>query len=197
MLCDDKVRVEGAKSAKRLCSLKHRATSRAESDCAIFIRFRWLDPGEADSEDAGRSKINRDDTNPGVRESGSSRTRERRPLQPGRRSERFTGKIRRPGRKPGQLPRAESRRGSGVAQESSAESIPILAKIWLLSGTANENSCKASRRRGPCFTHVTGCTTEMPACFLTRSGRCDDPPTRSSLRLLGLPRADKTRGACR
>ena len=72
------MRVEGAKSAKRLCSLKHRATSRVESDCAIFIRFRWLDPGEADSEDAGRSKINRDDTNSGVRESGSSRTRERR-----------------------------------------------------------------------------------------------------------------------
>lgn len=111
MLCDDKVRVEGAKSAKRLCSLKHRATSRAESDCAIFIRFRWLDPGEADSEDAGRSKINRDDTNPGVRESGSSRTCERRPLQPGRRSERFTGKIRRPEEKTRAIaPRGESPR---------------------------------------------------------------------------------------
>lgn len=88
-----------------------RATSRAESDCAIFIRFRWLDPGEADSEDAGRSKINRDDTNPGVRESGSSRTRERRPLQPGRRSERFTGKIRRPEEKTRAIaPRGESPR---------------------------------------------------------------------------------------
>ena len=139
-------------------------------------------------EDAGRSKIKRDDINSGVRESVSSRTHERRattrsPLARDRREK--TARKENPGQLPPDGEDGEDRASRHNRAQSRHQSSP---KLGYFRGKRSNIRAKPRGVMGRAsLTSRGGAPQEGDRCPLVAfsfisSGRCDGPPTRPSLR---------------
>ena len=160
-----------------------------ESDCAHIHKIPKGGPFAGRiPEDAGRSKIQCDDINSGVRESVSSRTHERRattrsPLA--RDSREKTARMENPGQLPPDGEDGEDRASRHNRAQSRHQSSP---KLGYFRGERSNIRAKPRGVMGRAsLTSRGGAPQEGDRCPLVafsfiRSGRCDGPPTRPSLR---------------